>query len=230
LEQDARSNLQAWKALMMVAAGMAVGVGWRISTLSATSQKPLFAIEGSGAAPLAMQSANPVPAVTASQPTPSAEPLAVHVVGRVKAPGVYRLPAGARVLDAIAKAGGELPNSDTQMLNLAAKLEDGQQIRVPAKGEAPPAAAVTVRSTHTSGGAARTGGGKLKTPGQGTVNINTAGADELTKLDGVGPSTAARIIEYRQANGPFTSPEQLMEVKGIGEKKFARMQPFVRIR
>lgn len=168
-------------------------------------------------------------------------PSVVHVAGAVRKPGVYRLAADARVEEAVKAAGGAREDANLDAINLAARLEDGSQIYVPNRKEQPtggaPEAATYFRiSGHsqttsvqkTFGPYSSSRPAKLTVPGQGTVNINTANAEELQRLPGVGPATAARILEYRKEIGSFSSPEQLMDVSGIGEKKFEKMQPFVR--
>jgi competence protein ComEA len=173
-------------------------------------------------------------------PAPPAE-IVVHVAGAVKQPGVYRLPPGARADDALKAAGGARPDANPDAINLAEKLEDGRQLYVPTRQEQPSGGAseparmasasspVAKKASHSSSGSS-TRVEKLTTPGQGTVNINTATAEELQRLPGVGPSYAARILQFRKENGPFTSPEQLMDISGIGEKRFEKMKPFVRVR
>ncbi|MCE5199752.1 MAG: helix-hairpin-helix domain-containing protein [Armatimonadota bacterium] len=166
----------------------------------------------------------------------------VHVTGRVKSPGVYSLPSGKRVIDAINEAGGSLGGADLQSMNLAARLEDGSRIYVPAVGEAPagttqPVAAagapmVTVNTAAGVGAGASTAsskpnGDKFTTPGEGVVHINSASVEELQRLPGVGPSTAQKIVDYRSQVGKFSSPEGIMDVKGIGPKKYEKMRPFV---
>lgn len=173
----------------------------------------------------------------------TATPSVVHVAGAVRKPGVYRLPIDARVEDAVKAAGGARGDANLDAINLAARLEDGSQIYVPTRKEQPtggvPEAAAYARPSGNSPSASvrRTTASrssshpaKLTAPGQGTVNINAANAEELQRLPGVGPATAARILEYRKEVGSFSSPEQLMDVSGIGEKKFEKMRPFVRVR
>ena len=142
------------------------------------------------------------------RPAPTPAPLVVHVSGRVQAPGVYPLPAGSRVGDALTAAGGSLPDADRSSLNLAARLEDGQHLSVRAlNGDPPPAA----------------GSGAENELSESPVNINTASQAELEGLPGIGPSTAAKIIAYREANGRFPDIESIMEVSGIGPSTFGRI-------
>ena len=141
------------------------------------------------------------------EPITEAAAVVVHVDGAVAAPGVYVLPEGSRANDAVAAAGGIVEGADTSGVNLAAPVSDGEKIHVPLEGEA---AAMT--SAPSGEGAA-----------DGPVNINLAGIDELDELPGVGEATARAIVEDREKNGPFSTPEDLMRVSGIGEKKFERL-------
>jgi competence protein ComEA len=157
-----------------------------------------------------------------------------QVAGCVNAPGVYSLPAGSRVYEAIKMARGAKPNADTQSINLAAKIGDSSRIYVPALAESsttsaamPPVPCVKLSTQTQSESQSPTAGAKLSRPGEGIVHINSAGAEELQRLPGVGPSTAQKIIEFRTRTGGFRSPEQLNDVHGIGPKKWEKMRPFV---
>lgn len=154
--------------------------------------------------------APPIEKIAAVQPMPEAEKVVVHVAGLVLTPGVYELPASSRVRDAIAAAGGPVEGADLDGLNLAALLSDGEKVYVPKKGEAPAAAS-------SSGLPA------------GKVNLNTATVQQLEALPGVGPVLAQRIVDYRQRKGRFISIRQLMEVEGIGEKKYASLKDHVTV-
>lgn len=137
----------------------------------------------------------------------------VHVTGAVARPGLYSLKPGQRAADAIEAAGGPTPAADLGQVNLAAKLADGQQLLVPEKGPAPAAGSAAASAGQAAGAGA--GGGAA-----GPVSLNAATAAQLEALDGVGPKTAQKIIEYREAHGGFKSIEELMEVPGIGPAKF----------
>ena len=142
----------------------------------------------------------------------------VHVTGAVSRPGVVTLPPGSRVTDAINAVGGASAEEDTQQLNLARVLSDGEQIRVPRIGEVLPDPAPQPGGATAPG--ARTAPGKSGDGGaSGTVNINTASASELEKLPGIGPALAQRIVEYRDSHGPFASVDSLTDVPGIGKAK-----------
>ncbi len=139
----------------------------------------------------------------------------VHVAGAVRDAGVYRLRTGARVDDAIGRAGGATARADLSQVNLAAKVEDGRQVLVPRRAPAPPAAA-------PAGGPAATAPGV-------PVSLNSATMEQLDELPGVGPATAQKILDYRQANGGFGSVEELGEVPGIGDKRLATLRELVRV-
>jgi competence protein ComEA len=166
-------------------------------------------------------SAGPGGAPVAGAPGAAGAEVVVHVAGAVARPGVQRLVGGDRVVDAVDAAGGPVPDADLGRINLAAPLADGQQIYVPRLGEVPPAAAAT-------GATGTTGGGTAAAPGQ-PVNLNTASAVELETLPGVGPTTAAAIIAHREANGPFTAVDQLLDVRGIGDAKLAQLRDLVAV-
>ena len=148
----------------------------------------------------------------------TSDSVVVHVTGAVNRPGVVNLPPGSRVTDAINAVGGASAEADTQQLNLARVLSDGEQIRVPRIGEVLPDPAPQPGGDAASG--ARTAPGKSGGGGaSGTVNINTASASELEKLPGIGPALAQRIVEYRDSHGPFASVDSLTDVPGIGKAK-----------
>jgi competence protein ComEA len=168
-----------------------------------------------GAAP-----AEPAPVSVAprapSEPRTVARLLYVHVAGRVRRPGLYRLGAGARVASAIDRAGGPARRADLTKVNLAARLEDGQQIVVPRVGAVAAAAA----------GPAAAGGAPGAPPGA-KLSLASATAEQLDGLDGIGPTLAKRIVEYREAHGGFRSIGQLRDVEGIGEKRFESLRKAV---
>jgi competence protein ComEA len=153
--------------------------------------------------------------------TAAATEVVVHVAGAVASPGVRRLPPGSRVIDALDAAGGALPEADLARVNLASPLVDGQQVYVPKPGEQPPVAA----GAGAPGGVAGSGGA---VPGA-LVNLNTATAEQLDTLPGVGPATAAAIIAHRDEHGPFTSVDQLIDVRGIGEAKLEQLRDLVAV-
>ena len=157
--------------------------------------------------------------------------IVVDVDGAVVHPGLYKLPAGSRVQAALAAAGGLSPQADAHRINRAAKLHDGQKLYVLSQGEsAPPLAASNGQGCEgqscTSADGADAGS---DAEGQGLVNINTANATQLTQLPGVGPAIAQKIIDYRTANGPFTSVDDLTKVPGIGAAKLAQIKSHARV-
>ncbi len=176
----------------VLSAALAAGVAW--------ASRP--SLEPVAAAPI-VTSGTVAPSTGA--PAAPAE-LVVAVVGQVATPGLVRLPAGSRVADAVAAAGGALPDADLTTINLARILTDGEQVAVGVPGApAPPGAA----------------------PGDDAaaqVNLNTASESELEELPGVGPVLAGRIVQWRTDNGPFTSVEQLEEVDGIGPSTFEELR------
>ena len=159
----------------------------------------------------------PAPAVSAAPDPPLAE-VVVHVAGAVRTAGVYQLGPGARVDDAVRAAGGPVGDADLDGLNLAAPLIDGQRIYVPVVGEVDPAVV-------PSGVPAATG----SSVPTGPVDLNTATREQLESLPGVGPATAAAIVEDRERNGPFASVDDLDRVSGIGPAKLAAIRDLVTV-
>jgi competence protein ComEA len=143
--------------------------------------------------------------------------VAVHVAGAVARPGLYHLPSGSRVLDALARAGGKLPSADVDRLNLAARLVDGQKILVTKRGEQAP--------VDPGGGS----GSEAPAAPPEPIDLNAADLAALDSLPGVGPATARAILEERSRRGGFRSPRDLLRVPGIGEGRFARLKDRVRV-
>lgn len=170
-------------------------------------------------------------------PDPSVVPaVVVQAAGAVNAPGVHRLPVGSRVDDLVRAAGGVTPEADLDRVNLAALLADGERIWIPRRGEVEVPSVVSGGSGGSgagSGGGAGVGGGS---PGSsataalaGPLDLNTATAEQLDALPGVGPATAAAILAHRDANGPFQSVEDLLDVRGIGDAKLEQIRPLVTV-
>lgn len=187
---------------------------------------------GNGGAGLA-SSAGPASSggATSGGDTAGSGQIVVDVDGAVAHPGLYKLPPGSRVQAALAAAGGLSPQADAHRINRAAKLHDGQKLYVLSQGEsAPPLAASNGQGCEgqscTSADGADAGS---DAEGQGLVNINTANATQLTQLPGVGPAIAQKIIDYRTANGPFTSVDDLTKVPGIGAAKLAQIKSHARV-
>jgi competence protein ComEA len=158
----------------------------------------------------------------------------VHVLGSVLHPGVYELAEGSRAVDAVTMAGGFAEGAEQASLNLARPLVDGEQLRVLAVGEAPPAVS----------GAAGSGGGGSGSPSSGApagssgpaggspvalINLNSATALDLDTLPRIGPAMATRIITWRDENGPFASVDDLLQITGIGDKTFESLRPLVTV-
>jgi competence protein ComEA len=143
--------------------------------------------------------------------------IVVHVAGAVRDPGVYRLRAGARVDDAVGRAGGATSKADLSQVNLAAEVEDGRQVLVPERVTAAEAAAAAPGTPGTPA-----------TPAI-PLNLNTATLEQLDELDGIGPATAQQILDFREAQGGFGSVEELAQVPGIGDKRLASLREQVRV-
>ena len=150
-------------------------------------------------------------AATAESSSPKQE-ITVYVTGAVNKPGLVKVPEGARAAEAVNACGGLLPTADSEKINMAQSLKDGQQLKV-------------LEKTGTNG---KTDSGKMdktKAADSGEkVNINTADEKALDTLPGVGPAMAKRIIEYRESEGAFQSIEDIKKIRGIGEAKFAKMK------
>lgn len=181
--------------------------------------------------------------------------IVVHVAGAVKHPGVVTLPAGARVNDAVEKAGGAAQNGYPDALNLAAKLEDGEKITIPTRAEwekanaggsgpalvqldtgggaateSPSAIAMTsstgAGNSGRSGGAGKSSSGK-KVPPTGKISLNHATLEQLMSLPGVGQVTAQHILDFRTAHGKFTDINELRNIPRMGEKSLAKITPYL---
>jgi competence protein ComEA len=213
---------------LAAAAGAAVVVGALVLVLGG-STSPTLVLPAASPPPLEMSRLGAEPSAEAGGPTAGdAAVLVVDVAGAVRHPGVYRLPEGSRVVDAIAAAGGYGPRVDavaTSHLNLAAPVRDGEQVRVPSRDD-PPAA---------SGGAAASGAtapvGDAASPGsrgEAPVDLNTASADELDTLPGVGPVTAAKIIAARE-EAPFATVADLRSRGVVGEATFRKLEGLVTV-
>jgi competence protein ComEA len=146
--------------------------------------------------------------------------IVVHVAGAVAMPGVHRLPVGARVMDAVVAAGGPAPDAHLDAVNLAAPLADGDRVNVPTVADA---VEVPAGVTNAPASAGSSDGGATSGP----VPINTATAEQLDALPGIGPATAAAIVAHREQHGPFISVEALADVRGIGPAKLEAIRPMV---
>ena len=138
----------------------------------------------------------------------------VDISGRVQNPGVYTVPEGSRLNDIIERAGGLLDDADLDAINRAENVQDGQKLYIPQNGEESPNVAGQESQTASSGG---------------KININRADSTELQQINGVGPATAEKIIEYRKVNGRFNSIEDIQNVSGIGEKTFEKIKDSITV-
>jgi len=158
-------------------------------------------------------------------PAPTKEPIAVHVVGAVPRPGLYEFAEGARVQDAIDAAGGLLASASVDTINLAALLEDGQQLNIPFKaGEEPSTSNSSDDTSLVLPGATEASSSGSS---QDLININTASVEELDSLPGIGPTIAQRIIDYRDENGPFQTIEDILNVSGVGPSTFDQIKDLI---
>jgi competence protein ComEA len=198
VHESSRSTVVIW----VIAAALAVVAGTRLLG-GGDSAAPPVSVDGG---PDRTGADRPSLGGSATTP-PTGSRIYVHVAGAVRRPGLIRLPSGTRVAGALERAGGPTRRADLTLVNLAARVQDGQQIVVPVAGVA--------------GGPATAGSGDL--PGA-KIHLSTATADQLDEVDGIGPTLAERIVEYRDAHGGFRSVDELSEVDGIGEKRLATLR------
>jgi competence protein ComEA len=144
---------------------------------------------------------------------PALRRVVVHVVGAVRRPGLYRLPQGSRIVDAVRRAGGATRRADLTLVNLAAPLADGTQILVPARAP--------------RGAAPAAGGSPGRSAAAGPVHLNTATLEDLDALPGIGPVTAQKILDFRQQHGAFASVDELDAIPGIGPKRLEELRKLV---
>jgi competence protein ComEA len=154
------------------------------------------------------------PAATTTSTAPAPAEVLVHAAGAVRVPGVYRLDAAARVADLVEAAGGPLEDGDLDRLNLAAPLTDGERVYVPRVGEVGAEAAVA---------------GAVADESSRLVDVNTAGAEQLESLPGVGPATAQAILDERERRGSFATVDDLLDVRGIGPAKLEALRDRVTV-
>jgi competence protein ComEA len=158
---------------------------------------------------------NPSGEAVILRPVPTEKPLIVHITGAVPRPGVYALPLGARVQDGISAAGGFLAEAEKSQINLAALLEDGEKLDIPYIEGASPVIGTPVPEVVTST--------------TELINLNIASAAELESLPGIGPTTAQKIIDYREQNGPFINAEDIINVSGIGPGTYERIKDLITV-
>jgi len=190
------------------------------------------------------------PSASPSNPATGApdSEIVVHVAGAVKQPGVYHLKPGARNDDAVHTAGGFTSAANPDAINLAAHSEDGSQLYIPTRAERPsggvvPRDSAALPSVSGGGSAASTSptksakssgtsthsSNKFTDPSQGQINLNTADSAQLQRIPGIGPAMAERILAYRRTAGRFQSPDELLQISGIGDKKYQKMRPFLTV-
>lgn len=169
------------------------------------------------AAVIWLVSRNPSGEAVTLRPVPTEKPIVVHITGAVPRPGVYALPEGARVQDAISAAGGFLAEADKGFINLARVLEDGELLEIPYTEGFSPVIPTPVQN--------------IIIPGSDTdlIDINTATSFELESLPGIGPTTAQKIIDYRDENGPFFTTEDIINVSGIGPGTYERIKDLITV-
>lgn len=236
------SNDRGWVAKVRADPGRAGAVGLAIVAALAVLVT-VFTLVRDRPAPVMSAKLPPVEKVSTASPRSSASPAAepdhpvvVSVVGLVHTPGLVTLAPGARIADALQAAGGAVNGADTIGLNMARPLGDGEQIVVgvaPTPGQ-PAALGSSVASGSTPTSKAPpprpgSGSGSVKPKAGEAVNLNTATVQELDALPGVGPVTAAAIVAWRQANGKFTSVDQLADVEGIGPARLEKLRALVRV-
>lgn len=232
----------AWLLLLILVLG-AGAIVWKLAVLDGPPRNAvLITLDATSTpGPVASLGATPDPPITPVAATmPGMEPtaastaaaLTVYVSGKVAAPGVYTLPVGSRINDAIVAAGGMTPDANKDAINLAERVSDGEQITVPAAGEAPIPVSGGFQTTPTRAASSTASRAKTPTaqlPPAGKVNINTATAEELDALPGIGPVLAQRIIAYREANGPFKSVADIVNVPGIGSALLAKLKDLITV-
>lgn len=236
------SDDRGWVAKVRADPGRAGAIGLAIVAALAVLVT-VFTLVRDRPAPVMSAKLPPVEKVATASPRSSASPAAepdhpvvVSVVGLVHTPGLVTLAPGARIADALQAAGGAVNGADTIGLNMARPLGDGEQIVVglaPAPGQ-PTALGSSVASGSTPTPKAPpprpgSGSGSVKPKAGEAVNLNTATVQELDALPGVGPVTAAAIVAWRQANGRFTSVDQLADVEGIGPARLEKLRALVRV-
>ncbi|MDH6623331.1 competence protein ComEA [Streptomyces sp. LBL] len=216
-----RRGVLALTVLLVVAAAFAVQHFWAGRTQSVRAPEVVRAAQAYGEGEQGEESAPAVPAGAPSAVGTAAE-IVVDVGGKVRDPGIHRLPAGSRVADALRAAGGVRPGTNIDGLNRARFLVDGEQVIV--GGPAPPSVPASGGGPAVGGVAGSVAGAAPAAP----VSLNTATVDQLDTLPGVGPVLAQHIIDYRAQRGGFRSVDELREVNGIGDRRFADLRNLVR--
>lgn len=170
-----------------------------------------------------------------SEETTEKEKIIVHISGAVQNEGIVELESGSRVADAIEKAGGLKENAYMDEINLAYQLEDGEKIHIPTieeqkEKENQESKVENESATGSDGTTSRSSNSSINNGSQTKININTATEEELDTLPGIGPSTAAKILDYRKEKGKFKTIEEIKEVSGIGENKYEKIKDRITVK
>jgi competence protein ComEA len=217
---SSRSTIVIW----LVAAAIAVVAGVRLLG-GGDAAPPPVSVDGARRGSVDGGAAGS--AAAAGSTARGGDDLYVHVAGAVRKPGLIRLPPGTRVATALERAGGPTRRADLTLVNLAARVQDGQQIVVPAAGAAATGTAAGVSNPGAAGAAGAAGTvGAAAVPGA-KLHLSTATVEQLDQVDGIGPTLAERIVQYRTEHGGFRSLDELAEVDGIGEKRLATLRDAV---
>jgi competence protein ComEA len=218
---EARAGGPAVIWIAAIVAALALGVGaFAVAHHGGGASPPVTAD-----LPMAVGADTTLPASSAGAGSDDAPELVVQVAGAVRHPGVFHLPAGSRLGDLVTRAGGLTPDADVDRIDLAAPLTDGALVYLPRRGQALPPGPV-IGGGDSSSNAAGAGSGSSTSL---MVDLNTATAEELDALPGVGPTTAAAIVSYRAQHGAFRSIDDLADVTGIGPAKLAQIRPHVHL-
>lgn len=214
-----RVSRPAVLGVVTVVLGVALIGGVRVAWAVQDAQPEVVAsqTDASGVTPTTALEQGEISAAAEASSMPAESVVIVHVAGAVEEPGIVELRPGDRVVDALRAAGGATTKADLSALNLARPVTDGEQVYVPLPGEIPPAPAAAAGSGSGGGGS------------DGVVDLNTADAQALDSLPGVGPVLAERILDWRTEHGRFTSVDELAEVSGIGEKLLSRLRDKVQV-
>lgn len=163
------------------------------------------------------------PPIVIKIPTPTPPPpVVVDVRGAVAVPGVYTLPSNARIEDALSAAGGAAPDADLGALSQAAPVRDGDVLVIPTSAAPVPTAAL---ASESQGGTSTAASTRVPAPEGGLVDLNRASVQELETLPGIGPTRAQAIVQWRQQHGAFQTPEDLLQISGIGPQTLANIRP-----